>query len=183
MLLAEGSAAREQVHAGYAELLSRVPWSLFVTYTTDPKRVAHMGFESWRKSIPWHLRTWLAESAIRAGLARRPYPDHPERLRGPWANRWRAGKDHPQFAIAIEPHRDDRPHAHALVRMPAGVPVWLDWKLGCDLWWKHHGRCWFELPRSVGDCCGYVAKYVTKCGSDAISFSDNFEAPRMGNLS
>lgn len=185
MLSACGGTAAS-VREGYAELFSRVPWSLFVTYTTRPCKAGEtrasrgLSSEAWRKAVPWHLHTWLRESAIRSGEAW--FDQAAGKLRGRWANRWRAGKEFPQWVIAIEPHRDDRPHVHALVRLPSSVPSWLDWKLGCDLWWKDHGKAWFEVPRDQAAVSRYLGKYVAKCGSDAIHFSDNYEAPRMPGM-
>lgn len=178
MTVGDGQRTSPEVREGYAELLSRVPWSYFVTLTADPKRYPRMGFESWTKAWVWFHYQWLKSAAIAAGQAR--WDDQAEKLRGPWANAWRRGSGHPQWALALEPHRDDRLHAHALVRLTSDLP-WLDYRIGQELWSKSGRGSWcrFEVPRSPADVCSYVSKYVVKCGSDAITFSDNFEAPRM----
>lgn len=161
---------------GYSELLSRVPWSYFVTLTCDPKRYPKMGVESWQSAWSWFHTSWIRESAIAAGQAWR---DDRGKLHGRWANGWRHGRGRPQWVLALEPHRDDRLHAHALVRLTRDLP-WLDYKLGQRIWSENRGTwCRFEVPRSRADVCGYVSKYVVKGGSDGLTFSDNFEAPRL----
>jgi len=166
------------VRDGYAELLARVPWSYFVTLTYDPKRHPRSGEESWRKSWEWFLWAWLRSSAIAAGQA---WEDDRGNLRGPWVNAWRKGSGRPVWVLALEPHRDDRLHAHVLLRMTRNLP-WLDWKVGQVLWRSNRGGCWFEAPRDHEHVTRYVAKYILKSGSEGLFLSPNFDAPRMGCL-
>lgn len=165
----------EDVRAGWASLLTRVPWDQFITLTFDPNRFPRGGQESWLSAWRWFQFNWLGSCAEKAGQAWR---DQAGRWHGSWANAWRHGRGRPMWALALEPHRDDRLHAHVLLRMTRELP-WLDWKLGSDLWWANRGRCWFERPRSREHVCAYVAKYVLKSGSDSVFLSDNFDAPRM----
>lgn len=176
MLLADGSANRQAVHQGYTELLSRVPWSYFVTLTADPKR-GRMGPESWLKSWRWFHYEWLKECAVATGRA---WAGDDGQVHGPWVNRWRAGKDRPVWVVGLEPHRDGRLHCHALLRLTGDVQR-LDYERGQSLW-SRRGRgawCRFEVPRNRADVCAYVSDYVSKGGSDAIYFSDTYDAPRM----
>lgn len=171
------SSSLEQckVRHGWGDLLSRQPWSYFLTLTFDPKRFARSGPESWLSSWRWFLFAWLSECAIQAGKAHR---DDRGRLHGPWANAWRHGRGRPVWCLALEPHADGRLHAHVLLRLTSDLP-WLDWSVGQRLWADARGLCRFEVPRSKDHVSNYVAKYVVKFGSDAITLSENFDAPRM----
>ena len=164
-----------EVRDGWSSLLTRVPWDQFITLTLDPKRFPRSGQESWLSSWRWFQFTWLTACAENAGEA---WQDDKGHWRGSWVNAWRHGRGRPMWALAVEPHRDDRLHAHVLLRLTRGLP-WLDWKIGADLWWANRGRAWFERPRSREHVCDYVAKYVLKSGSDSVFLSGNFDAPRM----
>jgi hypothetical protein len=154
-----------------------VPWSYFVTLTADPSRYGRVGPELWLKSWRWFHYEWLKECAVATGRA---HVDEAGKLRGPWANGWRHGKGHPIWVVGLEPHRDGRLHCHALLRL-TGELQRLDYQIGQALWAKRgRGRiCRFEVPRSRDDVCVYVSEYVAKGGSDAITFSENYDAPRM----
>lgn len=165
------------VRFAWQELLSRCQWDYFLTLTLDPKRFPRSGPESWVKSFRWFLFTWLSESAIVAGVARK---DERGRLSGSWVNAWRKGRGQPMWVLALEPHRDDRLHAHVLVKMTRYLE-WLDFSAGQKLWQANRGICWFEVPKSAARVGAYVAKYVVKCGGDALTFSPNFDAARMAS--
>lgn len=168
------SANNHAVRFAWQELLSRVRWDHFLTLTLDPKRWPKSGPESWLKSVRWFLFAWHAECAIKAGLAWRDG----DRLRGPWVNAWRHGRGQPIWVLALEPHRDDRLHAHVLLKLTRNLE-WLDYSVGQALWQADRGICWFQRPRSQEHVSAYVVKYVVKCGGDALSFSPNFDAARM----
>ena len=163
------------MHA-WAELLSRVPWDYFITLTYDPKRFPRSGEESWQSSWRWFLFAWLSRCALAAGCAQ----EHGTRLSGPWVNAWRKGRGRPMWVLALEPHRDDRLHAHVLVKLTRDLP-WLDYRIGQKLWQSNRGICWFDKPRSQSHVAAYVAKYVVKSGSDSITLSENFDAARMAS--
>ena len=175
----------QRTEAAWQELLSRCDWDYFVTLTVDPRRfpvvrgkrrVPRMQGESWLKAWRWFLFQWIRACAIRSGRARQ----EGDRLRGPWINAWRHGRGRPMWVLALEPHRDGRLHAHALVKMTRDLP-WLDYKVGVDLWWKDRGIAWFERPRSQSDVQRYVTKYVTKHegGSGSLYLSQNCDFARM----
>lgn len=82
------------------------------------------------------------------------------------------------WVLALEPHQDGRLHAHVLVKL-AGQMKRLDWSAGARLWNESRGLCRFEVPRSQDHVAAYVAKYVVKFGSDALTLSENFDAARM----
>lgn len=170
----QGFLNTARVRHGWSDLLCRVEWDLFVTLTFDPKRFPRSGPEGWLSSVRWFLAAWLQASAVAAGLA---YTDG-RRLRGPWANAWRHGRGRPMWCLAIEPHADGRLHAHVLVKL-AGQLKRLDWAIGSRLWNDSRGLCRFEVPRSQEHVTRYVAKYVVKFGSDAVTLSENFDAARM----
>ena len=173
---ARAKALRElAVREGWHNLLSRVTWSYFITLTYDPSRFPRSGEESWLSSWRWFLFAWLSSCAEANGQAWR---DSEGRWHGSWANAWRHGRGRPIWALALEPHRDDRLHAHVLLRLTRDLP-WLDYKSGQSLWWKNRGLCKFERPRSQEHVCSYVSKYILKRGSDAVTLSENFEAPRI----
>lgn len=164
------------VRDGWASMLNRVPWSLFVTLTFDPKRYPRSGPESWLSSWSWFQHAWLSEAAIAAGQAWR---DQAGYIRGPWANAWRHGRGRPMWALALEPHNDGRLHAHGLLKFPPGVER-LDFAEGQKLWAANRGKwCRFEVPRSHDHVCGYVAKYILKDSGECLHLSPNFEAPAM----
>lgn len=176
----------------WAALLGRVPWDYFVTLTFDPKRHPRSGVESWVKAWRWFLFAWVCACAKAAGQCRewdRPeawqetergtWRRRPGRvgLSGPWINAWRRGA-RPSWVLALEPHQDGRLHAHVLVKLSGDLRR-LDYRVGQDLWRGSRGVCWFEKPRSRERVAEYVAKYVTKWGSDALTFSENFDAARL----
>lgn len=161
----------------WQELLSRVQWDYFLTLTYDPKRYPRSGPESWLKAWRWFLFAWLSECALQAGQAER---DERGRLCGSWMNAWRKGRGQPMWILALEPHRDDRLHAHVLLKLTRHL-TWLDYEVGQKLWQGSRGHCWFEVPRSRGQVAAYVAKYVVKLGSDALTLSPNFDAARMAS--
>ena len=103
----------KRVRRGWSDLLCRVDWDLFVTLTFDPKRFPRSGPEAWLSSVRWFLSAWLEECAVLTGLAFRAG----DKLRGPWANAWRHGRGRPMWALALEPHRDGRLHAHVLLKL------------------------------------------------------------------
>lgn len=192
------------VLVAWREFLSRVPWDYFLTLTISPvvrqDRFYHpdmprtwkfqrSGMESWLRAWRWFLYTWVGKCAVAAGQAReeqisRSGGDSETVFKGPWANAWSKGRGQPMWVLALEPHRDNRLHAHVLVKMTRSLE-WLDYRVGQDLWRKGHdgrpgrGVCWFEKPRSQEHVTCYVAKYVVKTGSDALTFSPNFDAARM----
>lgn len=169
---------RLEVRQGWSFLLSRVEWDYFITLTYDPKRYPRAGEESWLSSWRWFLFAWLKACALQAGAATEDPGDG--RLRGSWANAWRHGRGRPWWALALEPHRDDRLHAHVLLKLTRDLP-WLDWRIGQDLWWKNRGLCKFEVPRDQNHVAAYVSKYILKSGSDSVTLSDNFDAPMMAD--
>lgn len=160
----------------WGEMLSRVPWSYFLTLTLDPKKYPRSGPESWASAWRWFLFAWLSRCAVQAGAA----AEDGGRLRGPWINAWRKGRGQPMWVLALEPHRDDRLHAHVLLKLTRDLP-WLDYKIGQRLWQENRGICWFEVPESQARVTGYVTKYVVKSCSDSLLLSENFSAPRMAS--
>lgn len=170
------SSHRDELRVSWRELLTRVPWSYFVTLTYDPKRFPRSGPESWLKSWRWFLFAWMSECAVQSGQCHLVGG----RLRGPWINALRHGRAQPMWILALEPHRDDRLHAHVLLLMTRHQP-WLDYTVGQRIWQENRGFCWFEKPRSLVHVSDYLAKYVTKLGPDAIVLSPNFDAARMAS--
>lgn len=166
---------RDFLHHEWASFLSRVDWDYFVTLTLDPSRYPRSGPESWLHSWRWFLFAWLCASAEKVGQVRR---DDAGRLRGPWINAWRHGRGRPMWVLALEPHRSGRLHAHVLLKLTRDLP-WLDYRVGQQLWWDNRGLAQFERPRSQGHVAAYVAKYVVKLGSDALTLSDNFDASQI----
>jgi len=165
-----------RAQAAWAELLGRVAWDYFVTLTVDPRRWPRMGEEAWRKAWSWFMYAWIAECAVRAGQA--VYDRG--RVRGPWANAWGKGRGRPMTVLALEPHRDGRLHAHALVKLTRDLK-WLDYSVGHEIWNRERGRAWIERPHDAEHVVRYVTKYVTKhqYGSGSIDLSENFDAARL----
>lgn len=171
-------SARKQVSEAYTELLKRVEWSLFATMTFDPKRYPRSSEMVWISSWRWFLFTWMKETALDYGQLR---VTEAGRYRGPFINAWRRGQGRPMWVLAFEPHRDNRLHCHVLMKLKREMN--LDWKKGCDIWYKNRGICWFEKPVDQHQVCNYVTKYFSKSGtSDAFVFSENFDSPKMGAL-
>lgn len=176
------TATPPAVLVAWRELLSRVSWDYFLTLTFDPSKHPRSGYESWLSAWRWFLYAWLSRCAMAAGDA---WQDpQTGRIRGPWANAYRKGRGQPMWVLALEPHQDGRLHAHVLLKLTRYLP-YLDYRIGQDLWRKGcdgrpgRGICWFEVPRSQAHTAAYVAKYVVKFGSDALTFSPNFDAARM----
>lgn len=187
------NTSNHAVRFAWQELLSRVRWDYFITLTVNPRWFPRMGAESWAKAWTWFLFTWLSESAVAAGQGEKvpstiktvrvkkggEWVDEPVmRVKGPWANAWRKGRGKPMWVLALEPHRDSRLHAHVLVKMTRDL-AWLDYSVGQKIWQAHRGICWFEVPKSQVEVGAYVTKYVVKSGSDALIFSENFDAARI----
>lgn len=171
----------DRLRDAWADLLCRVEWDQFITLTVDPKRKRNqrMGVEAWERAWRWLLFAWLAECAVLAGQARRD-ADRPGLLRGTWVNAWRKGRGVPMWVLALEPHRDDRLHAHVLLKLTRDSP-WLDYGVGHQVWNRERGLAWFEKPRDQDHVTRYVSEYVVKHegGPGALCLSPNLDCARL----
>lgn len=89
-----------------------------------------------------------------------------------WGRRWHRGL---QWALGEELHKDGRLHFHALLSAQHGdlyrLVSFRDWH---EFWRREFGNNRLEAPRSQGDVCGYLSKYVAKDGN--VTLSPNFGA-------
>lgn len=65
-----------------------------------------------------------------------------------------------RYAVARELQTRGTTHFHALLSHDGSA--WLDYRWGWHTWWGIMGGSDFERPRSQGDVCRYIAKYITK---------------------
>jgi hypothetical protein len=63
--------------------------------------------------------------------------------------------------VAMEHHKSGWPHFHGLLGIDGGLRGREREALG-RLWFEANGFNKIEVPRSVGDCAAYAAKYLTK---------------------
>jgi hypothetical protein len=63
--------------------------------------------------------------------------------------------------VAMEHHKSGWPHFHGLLGIDGGLRGREIAALG-QLWYGANGFNKIEVPRSVGDCAAYAAKYLTK---------------------
>jgi hypothetical protein len=89
-----------------------------------------------------------------------------------WGRRWHRGV---QWAVGEELHKDGRLHLHAVLSAPTGDLYRLvNFRTWHEFWRKEFGNNRLEAPRSQGDVCAYLSKYVAKEGN--VTLSPNFGA-------
>lgn len=175
---AGGIWAMDHIGDAWASLLGSVSWDHFCTLTyRAPVRAA----EKVERDVRAFVFGWCLEEAVRRGQATVEADGRPGkrgRIKGAFWRDWRAGRNHPQWVVGIEHHRDGPLHAHLLVRwsrrsrcrsFAAAAKVWHhDMKAG----FVQVERCRSDLKAS-----GYVAKYAAKGGD--VALSPNFTTPTL----
>lgn len=142
-------AVPSTLRGAWSEWLSRRPWDLFVTLTSDHR--THP--EALHKRLRYCLHLMSNELYGRA-RTRRGCPI--------------------EYVNAIERHKSGWPHSHALVRFP-DVDLADPLQLSLATWQKRvaetGGFCRLDRPRVQADVVSYCTKYVVK-GGDLV-LSDN----------
>lgn len=201
--------ASQATVSAYGEFLARAyPWEYFHTCTLD-----NVHSQAGERILQGHVHRYLwrlfHESAVRIGGAERIMGTAREKdprtgltrtarravaYRGPLAKAYkRQPLVRPVYVFAIEPHKSNQLHVHAMSYFPRYFYVnerpdvslpwqqsWIDYPTAIKAWgW---GRIKLERPRCQEAVCEYVAKYLSKLGE--VEFSRTFESGRrrMGQL-
>ena len=118
-------------------------WELFGTMTYDPNRYPKE-------------RMWVTYEVPRAVPGDRAKKD----FLG-WVNDASGALGRPmEFVCGLEYQKNGWPHFHALLDL-GGVRDGDIARIG-PLWYDRYGYDRLEIPRSVGDCAAYAAKYLVK---------------------
>lgn len=153
-------------HDAWAQWVARLrPWDLTATLTLDPAKRGESWLGAQRDAggsgrLKWSPRL-REDGSIR--LADAPMAGDVARSR---VRRWlRDGEQllgRPVAAVvAMEHHKNGWPHFHGLIGVDGGLRGREIAALG-TLWHQRNGWNRIEIPRSVGDCAAYAAKYLTK---------------------
>ncbi len=86
---------------------------------------------------------------------------------------WKRRGDGVFFVLALEPHKSNVLHMHALLGAVTdlnNMALRVHWK---EWWYREFGIARIEQPKDAGDVQGYCTKYVVKGGD--INLSDTLE--------
>ncbi len=150
-------------HDAWAQWVGSIrPWDLTATLTLDPRKRGQTWLGAQRGSGLTRMSPRLREDgSIR--LADAPMAGDVARSR---VRRWL--KDGVELlgrpvagVVAMEHHKNGWPHFHGLLGIDGGLRGREIAALG-QLWFQANGYAELEVPRSVGACAAYAAKYLTK---------------------
>jgi hypothetical protein len=144
----------------WSEWISRQPWDLFVTLTSEKQ--THP--EAMLKRFRYCMHT---------------ASDHV------YGKNWDRRGTGLQWLCGLERTKQGWPHSHAVVRFPLVDIRGPEGKAVFDLAYWHHkfsdgGFAWLELPRSELAVVNYVSKYVVKDGE--LEWSRNCEFSAAAGL-